>query len=193
MTDAPWHIYLGEIPHGREGNYWVSFESDPAMKVTKANIYGRCLPCIQNLYEHLQAGRQEIKLGTAFQCWKITAVVQDLDEAVTLLTEFEKRFPQGHVYGKIGNGRPGAKTTVVVFHGENEAERDRLKDQLTQCLEAGDVGLLPVQVSRGCAVLYHDILGDGKDWQPVTAIKNPENMAPLLQKIKDLLYRSAMS
>ena len=192
MTDAEWHIYLGEIPHGREGNYWVSFESDPALKVTKANIYGRCLPCIRNLYEHLQAGRQEINLGTAFHCWKITAVVQDLDEAVALLTEFEKRSPQGHVYGKLGNGRPGAATTVVVFHAENEAERDRLKDNLAQCLESLDIGT-PVQISRGCAVLYHDILGDGRDWQPVTAIKHPENTAPLLQKIKDLLYRSAIS
>jgi len=190
MTDAEWHIYLGEIPHGREGSYWVSFESDPALKVTKANIYGRCLPCIQNLYEHLQKGRQEINLGTAFHCWKITAVVRDMDEAVDLLTEFERRFPHGHVYGKIG--RPGAATNVVVFHAENETERDRLKDALTQCLESVDVGT-PVQISRGCAVLYHDILGEGRDWQPVTAIKHPENMAPLLEKIKSILYRSAIA
>jgi len=192
MIDAEWHIYLGEIPHGREGNYWVSFESDPAMKVTKANIYGRCLPCIQNLYEHLCAQRREIKLGTAFHCWKVTAVVRDLDEAVELLTEFEKRFPQGHVYGKLGNGRPGAETTVVVFHAENEAERDRLKNALARCLESINADM-PVQLSRGCAVLYHDILGDGSDWQPVTAIKHPEKAAPLLEKIKELLYRSAMS
>jgi hypothetical protein len=192
MTDADWHIYLAEIPHGREGNYWVSFESDPALKVSKANIYGRCLPCIQNLYEHLQEQRQEINLGTAFHCWKITAVVRDLDQALALLAEFEKRFSQGHVYGKIGNGRPGAATNVVVFHAENEAERDRLQDNLTQCLESVGVGT-PVQISRGCAVLYHDILGDGTDWLPVTAIKHPEKTAPLLKKIKELLYRSAIS
>lgn len=192
MTDAEWHIYLAEIPYGREGSYWVSFESDPAMKRTKANIYGRCLPCIQNLYEHLQEGRKEINLGTALHCWKITAVVRDLDEAVELLTEFENRFPQGHVYGKLGNGRPGAVTNAVVFHAENEAERDRLKDNLAQCLESVGIGT-PVQISRGCAVLYHDILGDGRDWQPVTAIKYPENTAPLLEKIKNLLYRSAIS
>ncbi|MDP2268523.1 MAG: hypothetical protein Q8K46_05065, partial [Deltaproteobacteria bacterium] len=125
-------------------------------------------------------------------CWKITAVVRNLDQAMELLTEFEKRFPHGHVYGKLGNGRPGAATNVVVFHAENEAERDRLKDALTKCVESVDVGT-PVQTSRGCAVLYHDILGDGKDWQPVTAIKNPENTAPLLEKIKNLLYRSAIS
>ena len=191
MTDAGWQIYVGQIPHGREGSYWVSFESDPAMKVTKANIYGRCLPCIQNLYEHLQEGRQEINLGTAFQCWKITAVVRDLDEAIGLLAEFERRFPQGHVYGKLGNGRSGATTTVVVFHAENEAERDRLKGALAHCLESIQVGS-PVQISRGCAVLYHDILGDGSDWQPVTAIKHPENTAPLLDRLKNLLYRSAL-
>lgn len=191
MSDAEWHIYLAEIPSGREGNYWVSFESDPALKVTKANIYGRCLPCIQNLYEHLREGRQEINLGTAFHCWKITAVVRDLDAALELLAEFEKRFPQGHVYGKLGNGRPGATNNVVVFHAENETERDRLQEALTQCLESLNDGT-PVQISRGCAVLYHEILGEGRDWQPVTAIKHPENAAPLLEKIKNLLFRSAI-
>lgn len=192
MTDTEWHIYLTEIPSGREGNYWVSFESDPVMKVTKANIYGRCLPCIQNLYEQLQAGLQEINLGTAFQCWKITSVVRDLDEAMALLGQFEKKFPHGHVYGKLGNGRPGAATTVVVFHAESEVERDRLKGALAQCQESLGFSA-PVQISRGCAVLYHDILGDGRDWQHVTVIKHPENAAPLREKIKNLLYRSAMS
>ena len=190
MGDGVWHIYVAEIPSGGEGNYWVSFESDPALKVTKANIYGRCLPCIQNLYEQLQEGRPEIALGTAFDCWKVTAVVRDLDGTLELLAEFEKRFPQGHVYGKLGNGRPGATTNVVVFHAENVAERDRLQDALSQCLEALGIDT-PVQVSRGCAVLYHDILGEGSDWQPVTAIKHPENAAPLLERIKNLLFRSA--
>lgn len=191
MTDDAWHIYLGEIPHGREGSYWVSFESDRAMKMTKANIYGRCLPCIQNLYEQLQEQRQEIRLGTAFHCWKITAVVRDLDQAIELLAEFEKQYPQGHIYGKMGNGRPGASSNVVVFHADQEAERERLHKALTRCLESLGIGS-SVQISRGCAVLYHDILGDGTDWLPVTKIKHPEKAAPLLQKIKELLYRSAM-
>ena len=191
MSDAAWRIYLAEIPHGREGIYWVSFESDPVLKKTKANIYGRCLPCIQNLYEHLREERQEIALGRAFHCWKITAVVRGLDEALALLGEFERRYPGGHVYGKLGNGRPGSASTAVVFHTEEEKERDRLKEALAQCLETAGAGG-SVQVSRACAILYNDILGDWQGWQPVTAVKYPENRAALLEKVKTILYRSAL-
>jgi len=41
---------------------WVSFESDPKLRVSKQNIYGRCVPCITNLYQQLQAGKEEIEL-----------------------------------------------------------------------------------------------------------------------------------
>ncbi len=191
MSESAWRIYLGEIPHPPEGIFWVSFESDPGMSKTKANIYGRCLPCIQNLYEQLQERKQGITLGNAFNCWKITAIVRDIDEALALLSEFERRFPCGHVYGKFGSGRADAATRVVVFHGESVAERDRLAEALRQCLESLAVSE-PVQISRGCAVLYHDILGDWQEWQPVTPMKYPENAAALLEKVKGILYRSAM-
>ncbi|MBM4307012.1 MAG: hypothetical protein FJ123_09780, partial [Deltaproteobacteria bacterium] len=44
---------------------WVSFESDPKLRITKANIYGRCVPCIANLYQQLQEGREAIELKEA--------------------------------------------------------------------------------------------------------------------------------
>jgi hypothetical protein len=191
MEESTWRIYLGEIPYSEEGNYWISFESDPGMKKNKANIYGRCLPCIHNLYEQIKEGKKEIRLGNAFHCWKITAVMPGLDESLDLLSEFEKKFPFGHVYGKLGSGRADVKTKAVVFHAESEAERDRLRDELQECLEAVK-GCAPVQVSRGCAVLYHDILGDWREWQPVTPVKHPEKTAMLLEMIKKLLYRSAL-
>ena len=192
MDNSAWHIYLAEIPSGREGVYWVSFESDRALKKTKSNIYGRCLPCIQNLYEHLRDGKGEIALGTAFHCWKVTAIIGGLDQALELLGEFEARFPDGHVYGKLGNGRPGALTNAVVFHTDSEIERDRLEAALNSCLESIAVSL-PAQVSRACAVLYDDILGDWREWQPVMTIKHPEKAAALLERIRNMLYRSAMS
>ncbi len=191
MSDAAWRIYLAEIPCVQGGIYWVSFESDPSLKKTKANIYGRCLPCIHNLYEHLRDDRRAIDLGGAFHCWKITAVVGDLDEALALLGEFEKRYPGGHVYGKLGNGKPGSASTAVVFHAEEEVERNRLQEALVHCLETVCPGG-SVQVSRACAILYNDILGDWQDWQPVTTIKYPENRAALLEKVKTILYRSAI-
>jgi hypothetical protein len=191
MGKSAWQIYLGEIPHSEKEDYWVSFESDPALKKNKANIYGRCLPCIQNLYEQLQEGKKEIALGSAFDCWKITAAVRDMDEAIALLCEFEKRFPFGHVYGKFGSGRSDVKTKAVVFHAESKEERDRLRDALKECLQAVN-GTTSVEISRGCAVLYHDILGDWRQWQPLTPIKYPEKAGRLLEMIKNLLYRSVM-
>ncbi len=191
MEKPSWHIYLGEIPHSPEGNFWVSFESDPGLKTNKANIYGRCLPCISHLYEQLQAGQKEIDLGTALNCWKIAAIVPGLDECLALLYEFERNFPYGHVYGKFGSGRPAVPTKVVVFHAVTETEKDRLRAALEQCLPRINVSG-PIQISRGCAVLHHELFGCWEDWQPVTPIKYEENIEKLLNRIKNILYRSAM-
>ena len=130
MNKAEWHIYLGEIPYSEKGNFWVSFESDPHLKKTKGSIYGRCLPCIQNLYFQLKEGRTEIALGPAYNCWKTTAVLKNLDACLLLLSEFERRFQGGHVYGKFGSGRPDSESRVVVFHTEDESQRDKIKDTL---------------------------------------------------------------
>ncbi|MGA2107077.1 MAG: hypothetical protein ABSH25_05475 [Syntrophorhabdales bacterium] len=56
---------------------WVSFESTAALNNTKKDIYGKCVPCITNLYEQLKEGRSQIRLGQAFTCWKIVAVMDD--------------------------------------------------------------------------------------------------------------------
>ena len=101
MNRATCHIYLGEIPYSEKGHYWVSFESDPDLQKTQENIYGRCLPCIQNLYFQLKEGRSEITLGHAYRCWKVTAVVKGIDECLSLLQEFEKiGLPDG-VWSKV--------------------------------------------------------------------------------------------
>ena len=186
-----WHIYLGEIPYSPEGSFWVSFESDPGLKKTNANIYGRCLPCIQNLYRQLQEGRTAITLGATYNCWKITAVLGNIDECLALLGEFENRFSGGHVYGKFGSGRPGAATMAVVFHAESEAERDRLQEALPACLAAvNESG--PILISRGCAVLYDDLLGDWRSWEPTTPVRYPENRERVLERVKKILFTASM-
>ena len=78
-----WHIYLRSIPYSDDVPSWVSFESDPRLTKTKKNIYGRCLPCIQNLYEQLKADRTAIDLGTAYHCWKITVVLQGIEQCLS--------------------------------------------------------------------------------------------------------------
>lgn len=191
MQDDDWKIYLGRIPHTETGTFWVSFESDPRLTRNRANIYGRCLPCIQNLYDQLQAGRTAIDMGTAFDCWKITAVLENLDQCLALLSEFEKRFPGGHVYGKLGSGRAGTPTKVLVFHADDETERDRLKTALGHCLTA--MGRkIKVLISRGCAVLYEPILGKGETWQPITPIRHPERVPTHVKRLKRIMTTGKM-
>ena len=191
MGKDEWHIYLEKIPYTESGKFWVSFESNPGLKKTKANIYGRCLPCIQGLYYQLKEGCSEITLGNAYDCWKITAIVNSLEECISLLHEFEKKFPSGHVYGKLGSGRSNSETMVVVFHAENAAERDRIRAELEMCLSMLN-GKNPVQISRACSVLYDDILGDWQDWLPITKIKHPENVDNLMERLRRILYRAVM-
>ena len=186
-----YQIYLDRIPSSNKDVFWISFESDPKLRKTKANIYGRCLPCIQSLYEQLQAKKREIALGTAYHCWKITVVLKDIESCFTLLSEFEKRFSHFYVYGKIGNGREKAKTRVVVFHAESEDERDRILKAIEVCLPRVD-GAIDVQVSRGCAVLHNELFGDWRKWRPVMPIKHPENVQRILDKIRKVLFWSIM-
>jgi hypothetical protein len=191
MAKADWQIYLGEIPYCENKPFWVSFESDPHLKKTRSNIYGRCLPCIQNLYFQLQGGCSEIQLGTAYNCWKVTAVMADLDQCLALLDCFQTRFPWGHIYGKLGSGRSDIGTKVVVFHTETVSERNRIRASLEKCL--AEMGLPErIEISRACAVLYENLLGDWRKWQPTSPIVYPERVKAHLARIKKILFWSAM-
>ena len=185
------HIYLGEIPHNERGAFWVSFESDPHLAKTRSNIYGKCLPCIQNLYEQLKKRPSEIDLGPAFHCWKVTAVLDGIEECLSLLSYFETRFPIGHVFGKFGSGRPDSDKKVVVFHTENKTERDRIQNGLTVSLKELDIPPV-IRISRGCAILHEPILGDWQSWQARTPIQFPERIRAQLELVKRILYRSTM-
>jgi hypothetical protein len=191
MGRNDWRIYLGEIPYSNNQPFWVSFESDPKLKKTRSNIYGRCLPCIQNLYFQLQSGSTEIQLGSAFTCWKVTVVLGNFDQCLMLLDCFQSMFPTGHVYGKLGSGRKDTETRVVVFHMENEIERDRIRESLKQCLDKVELSER-ILISRACAVLYENLLGDWRTWQPITPIRYPERVEEHLARIKKILFWSTM-
>ena len=191
MNRPEWHIYLAKIPYAGDANYWVSFESDPKLTKTNFNIYNRCLPCIQNLYQQLKAGRTSITLGTAYNCWKVTAIVDDLDACFALLSEFENRFSGTHVWGKFGSGRSGAVTQAVVFHAENIKDRDWIYAAVEQCAQTLE-NISDIQISRACAALYDELLGDWGKWQETTPIKNSAQADKLLKRIKQILYRSSM-
>ncbi len=190
-SHTPWQIYVGKIPYREGGSFWVSFESDPALKQNKENIYGKCLPCIQNLYGQLRAGSDVITLNSAYNCWKVAAVVSSLDDCLSLLAEYEKRFPGGHVYGKFGASLADAPTRVVVFHTEDEGERDRLVQALGECITVVDPQGR-VEISRACAVLYRDILGPWQNWRPVSPVLHPEMVETVRERIREMLYRAGL-
>jgi hypothetical protein len=167
---------------------WVSFESDPKLKVTKENIYGRCVPCITNLYEQLKAGKEEIELKDAYHCWKVVAVLEDQEECLEVLREYEENFLGDHcVKGKFGSSLPTKPTKVLMFHVEDEKERDRILEELQACVKRVNPNS-KVFYQKACANLYYDLLGSWRDWREVTKIKNPAIRSVLLERIKKLLY-----
>jgi len=167
---------------------WVSFESDPKLKVTKGNIYGRCVPCIANLYQQLQEGKEEIELKEAYHCWKVVAVLRDREECLEVLRQYEETFlGDHHVKGKFGSSQPAKTSKVLMFHTEDEGEKDRLFKELEACV--GKVNPdAKVFCQKACANLYDELLGDWKDWKEVTKIKHPNIRPTLIERIKKLLY-----
>ena len=167
---------------------WVSFESDPKLRLTKQNIYGRCVPCITNLYQQLQEGKDEIELGEAYHCWKVVAVLKDKDECLEVLKEFEETFLGEHaVRGKFGSSQPSASSQVLMFHTEDEGERDRLLGELRVCAEKVNPES-NVFCQRACTTLYDELLGDWKGWSRVTRVRNPEVRLMLIERIRKVLY-----
>ena len=60
---------------------------------------------------------------------------------------------------------------VLMFHTEEEGERDPLLKELQACVN-----------------LYYELWGDRKEWREVTKIKNPDVRPALLERVKRLLY-----
>jgi hypothetical protein len=181
-------IFLDKRVWRNSRENWVSFESDPKLRVTKQNIYGRCVPCITNLYHQLQEGKDEIELKEAYHCWKVVAVLKDKDECLEVLQEFEETFLGDHyVKGKFGSSQPSTSSLVLMFHTEDEGERDRLLEELRACAQKVNPGS-DVFCQRACTNLYYELLGDWKDWKEVTRIKNPGVRSILVERIRKLLY-----
>jgi hypothetical protein len=181
-------IYLDKRFWRDSEDNWVSFESDPKLKITKGNIYGRCVPCIANLYQQLQDGKEEIELKEAYQCWKVVAVLKDREECLEVLKEYEENFLQDHfVKGKFGSSQPSKSSKVLMFHIEDEEEKDRLLKELEACAHKVNPGG-KVFCQKACANLYYELLGDWKEWKEVAKIKNPEIRPALIERIKKLLY-----
>ncbi len=167
---------------------WVSFETDPKLKRTKKDIYGKCVPCITNLYEQLVAGKREIKLGSAFSCWKIVVLVNNIDECTLFLSEFERDIPEDvYIKGRFGSGDASKNTKVIVFNTENKKEKELLYERLKACAER--MTFCPeVFYHKACADLYHELLGDWRQWSRTATVKNPAMIKPIIDRIRKVLY-----
>lgn len=178
-------IYVGR-KSSRQG-YWTSFETDPHHTVGKRNIYGKCVPCMENFLNQLVEGRQEIKLGSASDCWKVVAVLEDEDECLRTLEMYERRFlPSRYIRGRFGS-KEERGTKAIVIHTDSKEERDGVLHELEQC--AREVNpRAKVFCSRACEYLYGEVLGDWRDWQETTPIKYPQKVSQVISKIKKVLY-----
>jgi len=181
-------LYLDRRYYAGKETKWVSFESTPTLAETKRDIYGKCVPCITNLYEQLKEGKNLVNLGPAYRCWKVVAVMAGDDECLQLLAEFEKRFlGEQRVKGRFGSGDESRSTKVIVFAVADEAEREILKEQVRICAETVNRDA-QVFSHRGCAELYHELFGDPAQWDETESIKKPEAVPAILARIREMLY-----
>ncbi len=181
-------IYVDRRYFSESDNRWVSFESNPRLEKTKSNIYGRCLPCITNLYEQLRAGRSEITLGSAYNCWKVVVLVKNMAECIDFLDALAESVPGDvEIRGRFGSGDDSKSTKVIVFNAESDAEKDLLYRELTACASRSNQEA-QVTYHRACADLYHQLLGDWQEWKEVQKVERPEMAEPILERIRKVLF-----
>ena len=181
-------FYLDKRYYADKAARWVSFESTPQLEETRRDIYGKCVPCISNLYEQLQAGKTLVDLGPAYNCWKVVAVLTDDDECLQVLAELEKEFlGERKIKGRFGSGDEQKTTKVIVFAAPNEQEKNRLFEQVSICARRVNH---EAQVSshRGCAELYHELFGDPMRWRQTESIKKPEAVKDIVARIRKMLF-----
>ena len=120
----------------RQG-YWTSFESGPHLTIAKRNIYGRCVPCMENLLDQLVEGRGEIELKQAFDCWKVVAVLNDEKECLAALERYGQRSPASrYVCGKIGSKEEsGTKGGHIPSQSSTPNFQSRAKTRPRNCLK----------------------------------------------------------
>ncbi|MBP1733887.1 MAG: hypothetical protein H6Q53_174 [Deltaproteobacteria bacterium] len=167
---------------------WVSFEDTQGLKETKKDIYGKCVPCITNLYEQLKKGNIEIDLGPALLCWKVVVVLDSMEECVELLYELEKVLPAHvKVKGRFGSVDESKTTKVIVFNVSGETQRKKLYEVLQDCSKRVNPRA-DVTYHRGCVELYHELFGDWRIWRDKETIKRSESVPGLIDRIRKVLF-----
>lgn len=167
---------------------WVSFEDTQDLTETKKDIYGKCVPCITNLYDQLKDGKTAIDLGPALTCWKVVVVLDSMEECVDLLSELETLLSDDmKVKGRFGSVDETKETKVIVFNVSGESQRIKLSEMLQVCSKRVNPRAT-ITYHRGCAELYHELFGDWKLWEKTSLVKKPEAIQPIIQRIRKVLF-----
>ena len=168
----------------REG--WVSFETDSRLQHTKDRLYSRCLPCLTSLLEQLKRNGGTVELDTAWDCWKVVAVLEEREQCLDLLSRFGEAYPEEYLFGKLGTGK-GRKTVAVMFHTEDAVRRDRLYG-LLRGVAAEHFPAARVFYSRACSDPYERLLGPWESWRQPCPIRHPEHLAAVKASLRESLY-----
>jgi hypothetical protein len=181
-------IYIDKRYFSGKKAKWVSFEDTQGLKETKKDIYGKCVPCITNLYEQLKEGKIEIDLSPALKCWKVVAVLDNMEECVELLYEVEKVLhDEIKIKGRFGSVDENKTTKVIVFNVSGESQREKLYEILKDCLTRVNPRA-EITYHRGCVELYHELFGDWRTWCDREIIKKPEAVPALIDRIRKVLF-----
>jgi hypothetical protein len=180
-------FYVGNRRDINKG-YWMSFENHPRLEQTKRNIYARCLPCLEKLYQQLKENPVRLVLEEPLNCWKIVVVLKGLDECLDLLQAYQdEKFPlQRTVRGRIGTNDKKNLNVAVIFQVHDEKERDEMLADLERMAKE-ITPAFSIFYERGCQDLYVSLCGSWSEWERVTPIKNPHLVSTVKEKVGKLL------
>lgn len=181
-------IYIDKRYFADKKAKWVSFEDTRDLKETKKDIYGKCVPCIMNLYEQLEDGKTEVDLGPALKCWKVVVVFDSMEECVDLLSELEKSLNDDvKVKGRFGSVDDTKTTKVIVFNISGVIQRKKLFKIVQDCSQRINPRAA-ISYHRGCVELYHELFGDWRTWKKAAVVQRPEAIQPIIQRIRKVLF-----
>lgn len=181
-------IYLGDRSRVRPGSFWTSFETDPHLRITKRDIYSRCVPCIESLYFQLKDGKEVINVELVNNCWKVGVILKSEEECLDFLDHYQENFlPDRPVRGRFGTRDANLGTYLLLFQADSEPEKDILQKELELC-KAAFQRPAEIFIQKGCASLYHELLGPWQTWHPFTPIQNPNLVPQILSRIRTLLF-----
>jgi len=172
------------------GEGWISFESDPYLSKTKRRIYEKCLPCLENFLQQLEEGKTKIDLGPAYDCWKLTVVLNNLEECLELLNTFSELYPNEYVIGKFGTGDSEKSTKAVVFHLDDIKSLKGLLKKVQKTLRKLNLPF-SIKITRGCSNPYEYLFGPSKRWKRMIAPLYPERIPEVIKRVRKMIYFSS--